>query len=163
LNSGTMSRPKLINLTASRRTELGAMVARSSSEARLVRRARVVLLSADGVSGAEIATRLDLTPEAVSRIRRRFHDKGIAGLAERHRSGRKDNKVPPATVERIESCNSRCRHRLLGVVVGRRGFSPRPSATRAGASPNSFARADSSRKGPGSVVSPQMLAQFEPS
>jgi len=91
----------LIKLTAKKRAELEATVARSSAAAGLVRRARVVLLSADGVTGAEIATRLDLTPEAVSRIRRRFRDEGIAGLAERPKTGRKDNKVPPETVERV--------------------------------------------------------------
>jgi hypothetical protein len=61
-----------------------------------VRRARVVLLSAEGVTGAEIATRLDLTPEAVSRIRTRFREGGIPGLADRPGRGRTDNKVPPA-------------------------------------------------------------------
>lgn len=126
LCSDIMSRLGLIKLTAKRRAELEATVAKSSAAAGLVRRARVVLLSADGVSGTEIATRLDLTPEAVSRIRRRFCDDGVAGLAERHRSGRKDNKVPPATVERIVQLamspppagRSRWTTRLLAKVVG---------------------------------------------
>jgi transposase len=121
-----MSRPELIKLTAKRRSKLESTVARSSAAAGLVRRARVVLLSADSVSGTEIATRLDLTPEAVSRIRRRFHDKGIAGLAERPRSGRQDNKVPAATVERIVQLamsppppgRSRWTTRLLAKAVG---------------------------------------------
>jgi len=121
-----MSRPGLINLTAKRRSELEATVARSSSAAGVVRRARVVLLTADGVSGVEIASRLDLTPEAVSRIRRRFRDTGVSGLAERLRSGRKDNKVPPATIERIVQLamspppagRSRWTTRLLAKVVG---------------------------------------------
>jgi transposase len=121
-----MSRPGLINLTAKTRGELEAIVARSSAAAGLVRRARVVLFTADGVSGTEIATRLDLTPEAVSRIRRRFLDQGVAGLTERHRSGRKDNKIPPATVERIVELamspppagRSRWTTRLLAKAVG---------------------------------------------
>ena len=33
-------------------------------------------MSADGLAGTEIGTRLDLSPEAVSRIRRRFHEGG---------------------------------------------------------------------------------------
>jgi len=102
------------------------MVARPSAAAGLVRRTRVILLSADGVGGTEIATRLDLTPEAVSRIRRRFRDTGIAGLEERHRSGRNDNKVAPAIVERIVDLamspppdgRSRWTTRLLGKAVG---------------------------------------------
>src|SRR6476469_4887033 len=95
LSSYIMSRPRLIKLTEKRRAELEATVAKSSAPAGVVRRARVVLLSADGVSGVEIATRLDLTPEAVSRIRRRFTAKGVPGLAERLRSGRLIIRLPP--------------------------------------------------------------------
>jgi transposase len=121
-----MSPLGLIKLTPKRRAELEAMVAKSSAPAGFVRRARVVLLSADGLRGTDIATRLDMTPEAVSRIRRRFRDKGVAGVAERRRSGRKDNRVPPATVERIVQLamspppagRSRWTTRLLAKVVG---------------------------------------------
>jgi transposase len=125
LSSDIMGRPAL-KLTAKRRAELEAITARPSAAAGLVRRARVLLMSADGVTGAEIARRLDLTPEAVSRIRRRFRDGGVAGLAERPKSGRKDNKVPPETVERIVNLamspppagRSRWTTRLLAKVVG---------------------------------------------
>ncbi|HVK78880.1 MAG TPA: helix-turn-helix domain-containing protein [Kofleriaceae bacterium] len=83
-------------------------------------------MSADGVLGTEIATRLDLTPEEVSRIRPRFRDDGVAGLAERPKTGRKDNKVPPETVERViqlamsppPAGRSRWTTRLLAKVVG---------------------------------------------
>lgn len=121
-----MSRPGLIKLTTRKRADLEAMVARPSAAAGLVRRARVVLLSAGGVTGTEIATRLDLTPEAVSRIRRRFRDEGVAGLADRPKPGRTDNKVPPATVERVVQLamspppagRSRWTTRLLAKAVG---------------------------------------------
>jgi transposase len=126
LVSCTMSHPILLKLTPKKRAELEAMVARPSAAAGVVRRARVVLLTGDGVSGAEIATRLDLTPEAVSRIRLRFSKTGVPGLEERHRSGRTDNKVPVETVERIidlamsppPAGRSRWTTRLLGKVVG---------------------------------------------
>ena len=59
------------------------------------------MLSARGVSGREIALRLDLTPEHVSVIRARFRDEGVAGLHERPKSGRTDHAVAPATVEKI--------------------------------------------------------------
>lgn len=42
----------------------------------------------DGVAGTEIATRLGYTPVQISRIRARFADAGVAGLADRPRSGR---------------------------------------------------------------------------
>jgi hypothetical protein len=50
-----------ITLTEEQRQELEAIVARPSEGAGLVRRARVILLSARGVSGREIALRLDLS------------------------------------------------------------------------------------------------------
>jgi transposase len=61
----------------------------------------VVLLSADGVACHEIATRLDLSAEAVSRIRRRFVEGGVEGLLDRPKAGRKDHAVPSAVVEEI--------------------------------------------------------------
>src|SRR3954468_19623746 len=121
-----MSRPVVIKLSGKARGELEAIVAQSSAPAGLVRRARVVLFTADGLSGTEIATRLDLTPEAVSRIRRRFVDHGVGGLTERQRLGRKDNKIPAATRERIVELamspppagRSRWTTRLLAKAVG---------------------------------------------
>jgi hypothetical protein len=50
-----------IKLTTKQRQELQTLIARPSESAGLVRRARVVLLSASGPSGREIALRLDLT------------------------------------------------------------------------------------------------------
>jgi transposase len=58
-------------------------------------------MSAEGLAGAEIGKRLDLSPEAVSRIRRRFHEGGPAALADRPKAGRKDHAVPEATVEQL--------------------------------------------------------------
>ena len=90
-----------IKLTVKQREELQAITLRRSESAGLVRRARVVLLSDSGVSGREIALRLDLSPEHVSKIRSRFRAEGVAGLAERPKAGRKDHAVPGETVERI--------------------------------------------------------------
>ena len=56
------------------RAELKATVARPSAHAGLVRRARVVLVSAEGISAVEIEKRLDLSPETVSRIRKRYNE-----------------------------------------------------------------------------------------
>src|SRR4029453_19378282 len=76
------------------------MVAQAAEPGQVVRRAHVVLWTADGVAGAEIARRLHLSAEAVSRIRRRFLEHGVAGLAPRPKAGRKDHAVPPATIAR---------------------------------------------------------------
>jgi transposase len=116
----------VIALTPAQRRELQRLVARSSEAAGVVRRAHVVRWSADGISGAEIAQRLHLSAEAVSRIRRRFLDTGMAGLATRPKAGRKDHAVPAATVERVVELamspppagRSRWTTRLLGKAVG---------------------------------------------
>jgi transposase len=115
-----------MKIGSKQRRELEEIVARPSAPAGLVRRARVVLLSADGVSGAEIAVRLDLSREQVSRIRGRFRSEGVPGLAARPKSGRKDHAVPRETVERVVQLamspppagRSRWTTRLLGKKVG---------------------------------------------
>lgn len=101
-----------------------------SEAAGLVRRARVVLLSDDGVAAKEIAVRLSLSPEQVSRIRGRFRGEGVAGLMERKKAGRKDHAVPAAT-RRPSNASSRwrCRHRRRGAAAGRRAFSPKKWAS----------------------------------
>lgn len=96
-----MGRTIAMKVSAKQRLELEGIVARPSEKAGLVRRARVVLLSADGVAGREIAERLDLSPEQVSRIRARFGAEGVSGLFARAKSGRKDHAVAPATVDRV--------------------------------------------------------------
>ena len=115
-----------MKVTAKQRAELEWIVARPSEGAGLVRRARVILLSAEGVTGKEIALRLDISAEQVSRIRTRFHREGVSGLAERKKAGRKDHAVPAAKVERIVQLamspppagRSRWTTRLLAREVG---------------------------------------------
>jgi len=51
-----MSQSGLINLTKKKRSDLEAMVGKSPAAVSVERGARVVLLSADGVGGAAIAT-----------------------------------------------------------------------------------------------------------
>ena len=96
-----MAHSHRVRTTRKQQQTLEALVARASAPAGLVRRARVILLSADGLGGAEIAARLDLSPEAVSRIRRRFVQEGVDGLSDRPKTGRRDHAVPPDTVEQI--------------------------------------------------------------
>ena len=96
-----MGRRVAVVVTAKQRRELTQVIARASAPAQEVRRAQVILWSADGVAGAEIARRLHLSAEAVSRIRRRFQDGGVRGLVTRPKAGRKDHAVPAETVERI--------------------------------------------------------------
>ena len=116
----------VVGLTAKQRRELERLVARAAEPAQVVRRAQVVLWSADGIAGADIARRLQLSAEAVSRIRRRFLERGVAGLATRPKAGRKDHAVPALTVERLVELamspppagRSRWTTRLLAKEVG---------------------------------------------
>ena len=80
------SRP--IVLGKADRAELERLQRASSAAAGLCRRARVVLLMADNVSGAEIARMTGYTVVQVSRLRRRFAEEGLAGLYDKPRSGR---------------------------------------------------------------------------
>src|SRR6266850_1911175 len=119
-------RRMVVGLTAKQRRALEHLVARATESAHVIRRAHVVLWSADGVSGAEIARRLHLSAEAVSRIRRRFLETGVAGLATRPKAGRKDHAVPTATIARLVDLamspppagRSRWTTRLLAKAVG---------------------------------------------
>ena len=77
-----------IEVSVSDRRELERLQRAASAPAGLVRRARAVLWMADGVSGAEIARRIGYTVVQVSRIRRRFAEAGVTGLADQPRSGR---------------------------------------------------------------------------
>jgi len=116
-----------VRTTRKQQQLLEALVARPSAPAGLVRRARVILLSAAGISGVEIAGRLDLSREAVSRIRRRFVDAGVEGLSDRPKPGRRDHAVPAETIEQIVQLalspppagRSRWTTRLLAAAVGR--------------------------------------------
>jgi transposase len=54
----------------------------------LVRRARVVLLAADGCSNGQIAAQCAITPPAVTHWKKRFIAQGLAGLHDEARAGR---------------------------------------------------------------------------
>ena len=53
-----------------------------------VMRAKVILLAADGLSNKQIAERLQLPRQIVSKWRKRFFEQRLAGLQERPRRGR---------------------------------------------------------------------------
>ena len=80
------SRP--IVLGEADRAELERIQRSPTTHAGLSRRARVVLLMADNVSGAEVARMTGYTVVQISRLRRRFVEDGLAGLDDKPRSGR---------------------------------------------------------------------------
>lgn len=81
-------------LEARERRELETLIASAGAKPAHVRRAKVVLLSAEGMRNNEIARRLSLSVGQVSRIRHRYRKTSIEGLADRPRGGRKDHAVP---------------------------------------------------------------------
>ena len=81
-----------LTLTGSDRVELLTRLRSKSSD--VVQRARVVLLTADGMSSPDVAEWTGLSLATVGKWRSRFARLGIAGLADRPRTG------APRTVDR---------------------------------------------------------------
>lgn len=80
--------PFVIELSDEDRDQLEAIVRRRTAEHRMVLRARIVLAAADGEENVSIADRLEIALNTVIKWRKRFFEEGIAGLADRKRSGR---------------------------------------------------------------------------
>lgn len=77
-----------ITISVEDRAVLEHLARAATAPAGVSRRARAVLLMGDGLSGTAIATRVGYTPVQISRIRARFAEAGVAGVADRARSGR---------------------------------------------------------------------------
>jgi transposase-like protein len=80
--------PFQVVLTADERRVLEARVRRRKAEQREVLRAQIVLAAAQGEENKQIAERLGIAPNTASKWRKRFFQEGLAGLADRDRSGR---------------------------------------------------------------------------
>ncbi len=70
------------------RDRLGEWLRSRSVSAGLAKRARAILLAADGVPNAEIAERVSASRTTVIQWRSRYEERGLAGLDDRERSGR---------------------------------------------------------------------------
>lgn len=84
-----------IHLTAEQRHALASKAAKYASPYRDVVRAKIILYAGQGLSNEEIALRLSLPRQVVSKWRKRFYQEGLAGLEERPRQGR-PTVFPPA-------------------------------------------------------------------
>ncbi len=80
--------PFVIELSDVERIRLEAMARKYTSSYREVIRAKIVLYAAKGWENEEIAQRLDTPRQIVSKWRKRFFQKRLAGLEERPRRGR---------------------------------------------------------------------------
>jgi transposase len=80
--------PFVITLSDADRAELQRRARCYTAPHAEVVRAKIVLLAAEGLENTVIAARLDVHVGVVSRWRKRFAQEGVAGLADRQRSGR---------------------------------------------------------------------------
>ena len=80
--------PRVIELPETSRAELVRLTRRPSVAAGLARRARMVLLAAEGVPLRQIAARLGVQRRVVRTWLDRFRVQGMTGLHDRPRPGR---------------------------------------------------------------------------
>jgi transposase len=93
--------PAGFELSAADRTALQRVVSSGTSEQRLVVRARIVLLSAEGQADGAVAAQVGVNRHTVRLWRQRFGEQGMAGLADAPGRGRKpylDAKIKEAIV-----------------------------------------------------------------
>ena len=96
-----------MTLSAPERAELESFARSRTLPAGLVRRARMTLLSADGVSNGAIAARFATSMSPVSLWRRRCREQGLAGLYGEVRPGRPrshdDDRIAELLKKTLES------------------------------------------------------------
>ena len=84
-----MGRPSTaLGISEADREQLAALVRSQSMPHALVRRAQMVLLSGEGRSNREVARRCGVSAPVVSHWRRRYQERGLAGLHDELRPGR---------------------------------------------------------------------------
>ena len=88
-------------LSDSERADLERLLRATSTPAGIARRARCILLLADGASYAAICAALAVTDRFVAQWKQRYRDGGILALADAPRAGRQDHRLRPAVEARI--------------------------------------------------------------
>src|SRR6202790_5305710 len=84
-----MGRPKaVLVLSLQQREQLESLASSRSLPAGLVRRARIILLSASGKTNIQIARQMGLPTATVGKWRRRFLEQDVSGLHDELRPGR---------------------------------------------------------------------------
>jgi transposase len=95
------NRVRVVTVSDEDRAELGRRVQDRGAPARVAERARIVLLSADGLTGPQIAERVGCTEPTVVMWRRRFAEEGLAGLEDRPRPGGPRRTVTDAVRDEV--------------------------------------------------------------
>src|SRR3954453_11715904 len=88
-------------LSGVQRTELARMAGSTVLPHRQVVQARALLWAADGVANEEIARRSGVDSDTVRRWRKRFTDKGTAGVGVIAKGRGRRSWLPPGTVQEV--------------------------------------------------------------
>ena len=124
---------KPITLSEEEREQLSAIVNSRSLPHGLVRRARIVMMAAEGVSNNTIAERLGLSHQTVCQWRKRYLQEGLAGLHDEIRPGRprtiSDEEVASLVRKTIQTKPENGTHWTIRTVANETGLS-RPTVHR---------------------------------
>src|SRR3954449_5158196 len=91
---------RTVDIPEADRRELQRRARSKGAPARVVERARIVLLAGDGVPGKQIATTVGCADPTVVTWRRRYAESGLAGLADHPRPG-SPSPLPEALRDRV--------------------------------------------------------------
>jgi transposase len=80
--------PFVIELTEAEKTKLEKMAQKYTAPYFSVIRAKIILLAAQGIPNDEIARKVGMPRQVVSKWRKKFYKKRMSGLADAPRSGR---------------------------------------------------------------------------
>lgn len=128
-----MARPiRVLSLDPAQQRELEIMIKRPKAAQRVVRRARIILARAAGLSQQQAADLVGVNRPVIAKWESRFMQDGIAGLAEARRSGRKPTIAAQIRSEIITEATS--------PPPGRTQWSSRTMAKAKGVSSNTVQR-----------------------
>ena len=121
-----MKRARAVVLTDAQRATLQRWSRGRSTPARLVLRAKIVLLAADGRMNKDIAAELHTAPKTVSLWRNRFADRGLAGIEKdaprggrpAHARQRLARRIVEATTQEKPACATHWSTRTLAEHLG---------------------------------------------
>jgi len=90
-----------VSLTPTERSDLDQLLRATTTPSGIARRARCVVMLADGASYADICTTLEVTDRFIARWKQRYQDGGVLALADAPRAGRQDHRLTPGLEARI--------------------------------------------------------------
>lgn len=120
-----MGKAKRLSVSKAAREELESWLRSSNVRRSCAERARIVLLSTEGLSAASIAQRLGCSRRTVYKWRERFIEAGVQGLSDRPRPGQptrltpaKTKKILDLTTKRIPKESTHWSTRLMAKYAG---------------------------------------------